>query len=91
MAKPSFSAVWNRVQGCVGQTFTTKKGLPFTYKMGGDILVPSRTKYDLTRSEFEKAYQIVPFDGPGVINWRVRGPAYVWAILHDRRISQGQW
>lgn len=21
----------------------------------------------------------------------VKGPAYVWEVLHDKRISQGQW
>jgi alpha-beta hydrolase superfamily lysophospholipase len=31
----------------------------------------------------------VPLDGPGLINHIARGPAYVWAVLHDPRITLG--
>jgi hypothetical protein len=42
-------------------------------------------------SRFRKAYEMVPIKGHGGINEIVRGPAYVWAVLHDARISSGEW
>jgi hypothetical protein len=33
---------------------------------------------------------MLPINGPGEIGEIVRGPSYVWAILHDRRISEGK-
>jgi hypothetical protein len=91
MPKPSFADVWNRVVSHAGETFATKTGLPFTYKVAGDAFFPSRTNYRISRADFEAAYLEVPFDGPGVINATVRGPAYVWAVLHDARIRLGDW
>lgn len=32
--------------------------------------------YRISQSDFKKAYDYVPFDGPGIINWTVRGPSY---------------
>jgi hypothetical protein len=34
---------------------------------------------------------MVPIKGPGIISGTIRGPSYVWAVLHDPRISLGQW
>lgn len=91
MSKPSFSQIWSRIVASAGQTFKTKTNLPFTYEVKGDSIFPSRTQYRISRSEFEKAYQLVPLAGPGKINAVVRGPAYVWAILHDGRVSGSAW
>lgn len=88
---PPFEDIWNRILALEGETFTTITGLPFTYVVTGDALYPSRTDYRLSRSDVEKAYGLVPLPGPGVINRVVRGPAYIWAILHDSRVSQGAW
>lgn len=91
MAKPPFSTVWDRIVQQAGHPFETKTGLPFVYSVRGNTLISSRAKQMLDKAEFERAYQMVPFEGPGDINKMIRGPAYVWAILHDKRISQGQW
>ena len=82
-----FQTIWNRIVSCAGEQFYTKTNLPFTYKMVNDCVVPDRTNYPLARSNFEKAAQIVPLNGPGQINNIVRGPAYVYAILTDKRIG----
>ncbi|MDH5688955.1 MAG: hypothetical protein OEZ48_13995 [Candidatus Bathyarchaeota archaeon] len=90
MEKPPFEEVWNRIRSHEGETFRTITGLPFVYRVDrGNTLIPDRTGYPLHRSNFEKVYRMVPVDGPGEINYIVRGPAYVWAILHDPRISAG--
>jgi hypothetical protein len=91
MPKPSFTVVWDRIVSHEGQPFQTKTDLEFIYKIKGDALVPSRAKQNLPKKHFERAYQLVPFDGPGDITKALRGPAYIRAILHDLRIRQGQW
>ena len=51
-----------------------------------NTVVPDRTNYPLSKANFEKAARVDPLDGPGQINDLVRGPAYVYAILTDKRI-----
>ena len=91
MNKPAFEEVWRRIVECEGEGFHTKTNLPFTYWIRGNTVIPDRTRYPLHKSNFEKAYRLVPIYGPGEINNIVRGPAYVWAILHDSRIRHGDW
>ncbi|MBI4844026.1 MAG: hypothetical protein HY809_06865 [Nitrospirae bacterium] len=88
---PRFDEIWNRMINHAGDNFYTKTRFVFTYEINGDIFSPSRTHYKISKVDFEKAYARVPIDGPGVINNIVRGPAYVWAVLHDQRISKGMW
>jgi hypothetical protein len=90
-AKPSIDEVWSRIRKVAGEAFETKRGEPFTYEVSGDIFHPSRTPHNIAKTEFAKALALVPFNGPGVINWTVRGPSYVWAVLHDKRIRQDDW
>jgi hypothetical protein len=89
--RPSFGVVWQRIVACQGKTFETKTGLPFTYKVSGESLKSSRANQLLPKSDLERAYTMVPFEGPGDISKELRGPAYIWAVLHDRRIRQNQW
>ena len=89
--KPTVEAVWIRMKALEGQEFETKTGKPFSYEISGNIFRPSRTKYNITKSDFGKALGLVPLDGPGIISNLVRGSAYIWAVLHDRRIRQGEW
>ena len=91
MSKPSISAVWDRIAAHSGERFTTKSGLPFTYAVKGSVLTTSRTDFGLSKADFGQALELVPFDGPTRINDVVRGPAYIWAILHDRRVRADQW
>jgi hypothetical protein len=91
MSNPTFGVIWDRIVAHQGETFLTKKCLKFTYVVNGNVLSPSRTKYKISTGDFEKAYGMVPISGPGVINEIVRGPSYIWAVLHDQRISMGQW
>ena len=91
MDEPQFDEIWSRIDGLEGQIFHTKTGLEFTYIIAEGVLKPSRTDYKIGRADFETAYKKVPLGGPGEINQIVRGPSYVWAILHDQRISNGDW
>jgi hypothetical protein len=89
--KPPFAEVWQRIVDLEGETFNTIRGLPFEYVIDKDALIPSRTDYRLSRGNFEKAFARVPIAQPREISNDVRGPSYVWAILHDARVSSGRW
>ncbi len=89
--KPSFEEVWVRIRKRAGETFFTKTGIRFTYRVEGDRLLLNRTSYSLSKRDFMKAFPMVPVKGPSEIASMVRGPSYVWAILHDARISLKAW
>lgn len=91
MPNTSFEEIWSRIIAHTGDTFYTKTGMEFTYEIRGNGFIPSRTEFRISKADFRTAYQMVPMDGPGVINEIVRGPAYIWAVLHDQRISLGEW
>lgn len=86
-----FSEVWNRIKEQAGKVFYTKKGLKFTYTIQGTTLIPSRSNSPLSRKDIMSAYRHIPLDGPGEITGLVRGPSYIWAILHDKRIRKTDW
>ena len=83
--------LWQRLTKYEGHDFDTISGKPFTYEIAGNIFVPSRTKFNLGKSDFEKALALVPIGGPGEVSNLVRGSAYIWAVLHDQRIRQKDW
>ena len=87
----SFIEVWSRIIAHKGDIFHTKTGKPFSYEIDRDYFLPSRTEYRISKSDFERVYPDVPFEGPGIINLIVRDPSYIWAVLHDPRISQNEW
>jgi hypothetical protein len=82
-----FETVWGRITVHAGERFATKTGLPFVYKVRGDVVIPDRTDYPLHVSNFRSAFALLPLSGPGAISALVRGPAYMWAILADSRIQ----
>jgi hypothetical protein len=86
MRDDAFTSIWKRIKSLEGESFKTRRGLEFTYEISDDVLYPSRTSYRISQSEFQKAYDLMPIKGPGEISQLVRGPSYVWAILHDPRI-----
>ena len=82
----SFEDVWKKVILNEGQVFETIIGKEFTYKIENNILLTCSTHYPLSKGNFEKAYNMLPLNGPGEISKIVRGSSYVWVILNDRRI-----
>ena len=91
MSNLSFELVWERIKSLEGEKFETKRGLPFTFEFLGDSFMPSRTKYTIGKGNFKKAFDLIPFDGPMVISQTVRGPSYIWAVLHDKRVRKADW
>lgn len=91
LSKPSIDSVWARLRTTEGEDFETKTGRPFTYEISGNIFHPSRTKYNIAKSDFDKILALVPLEGPGEVSSVVRGSAYIWAVLHDKRIRRNDW
>ena len=91
MANPPFKEIWKSILENQGKKFHTITNFEFEYQIKGNSFYPNRTKFRVSRTDFEKAYKQVPLDGPEAISHLVRGSAYVWAVLHDPRISQGKW
>ncbi len=87
----TFDVIWKRIRSYEGEKYSTKRGIEFTYVIEGERLCPSRTVYWIAKNDFKKVYRKIPIEGPSAISNDVRGPSYVWAILHDKRISQGEW
>ena len=86
-----FDAVWERIASLAGEFFKTDGGRWFIYKLDGGDLIPSQSDdLRIPRSDFELAFPMLPVP-PAKLNKFVRGPRYVWAILHDPRVSQGRW
>lgn len=83
----TFERVWDLITSHAGEEFRTKTGLPFTYRVVGTSVVPSRTGYALHINQFRTAFNLSPLSGPGDINSAVRGPTYIYAILADQRIK----
>ena len=97
-----FEQIWDRICSLQGQGFATKMGLPFTYSVEARTTVwverdGHRINQSLGKSNFSQVYSMMQdrlIKGPGAITARarergesdVRGPSYVWAILHDRRV-----
>ena len=54
--------------------------LPFTYDVPGNYLRVDRTNRNLSRTNFAKAIELMPADGPGQLTGR-QGASYTWAIL----------
>ncbi len=85
-----FETHWSKITESSGEFFRTNDGQWFTYRIEGGELLPSHSDLRIPRSDFETAFPLLPVP-PAKLNRYVTGPKYVWAILHDPRISEGCW
>ena len=78
--------IWDKVKLHQGETFQTVKGLEFTYEVIGETVIHTRSKANISRSNFEKAIQLNP-QKPSDLHNAVAGPSYVYAIITDHRLQ----
>lgn len=78
--------IWTLIVKNQGANFETITGKTFTYSVIENSVVPDRTKYPITKKNFEIALQYLPLSGPGQITKLCRGSSYIYAILMDKRI-----
>ena len=87
-----FDTIWAKIRKHASEPFHSKRGHGFTYEIASvSVITIKRPTFErnVSRSVFEQAYaRGLPMDGPGKIN-DLQAPAFVWAILHDRRIVPG--
>jgi len=88
---PHIDTVWGRIKTFQGQMFETKPGKQFTFEISGNTFIPRCTNYNISKRDSEKVLNLVPLEGPGKINKLVRGPSYIWAVLHDPRVRGNDW
>ena len=86
-AGADFEEAWDRIRANKGEKFRTVRGLDFTYKLLGPWVVIDRTDYRITKSNFRKAYGMLPVDGPDDFGEEVTARHYVHAVLTDPRIT----
>lgn len=88
---PDIETVWARIVQHQGETFHQLKGQAFTYRVEGNAVVPSTVNVKIQKSQFAKALPHVPFQRVADVPKDVFGPSYVYAILMDERIRNGDW
>lgn len=86
----NIDVAWDRIKREAGSSFTTVTGLPFTYSVPGNYLLVNRTIRNLSRTNFAKALDQLPCDGPAGLVGR-QGASYTYAILMDPRIRRRDW
>lgn len=90
MTDRDIDEIWERMIAHEGQEFEQIRGQAFTYEIDDKALTPSTTDFDLTKENFANALPFLPFENTVCIQ-HLFGPSYVYVILMDERISQGDW
>lgn len=85
-----FPAVWKKIEARAGESFRQIRGGEFTYSIHSGCVVPDRTNRQLPRSQFEKAFDLVPLENTKSVQ-DLQGPSYLYAILMDARIRRQDW
>ena len=83
---------WDRLCACEGQTFTTMRGMAFTFSVKGNEIFFDRKAKSVTRSTIIQAYRIavklvksgIPITGPKKIG--VFGASYLLPIFKQLEI-----
>lgn len=86
----SIDELWNRLRHHEGETFHQIRGGEFTYGLSNSALFPDRTEWQIPRSHWSQALELVPLENTVPVQ-HLFGPSYIYAILMDRRIRQGNW
>lgn len=82
-----FEEIWEKILNRQNEIFYTRRGLELKYKIVGDTLYHNRTAPGIHKSDFKRANEKFPIKNPSEIKDFVRGSAYIFAILNDKRIS----
>lgn len=84
--------LWDIITSRQGETFYTKKKLPFSYTVKGGEMFTDRRERSITRSTFETAFRRLlesPATVTGPKSLNVYGAPYVWAVLAGIGVTNG--
>lgn len=87
---PKIETVWARIEAHAGEKFCQIRGGEFSYIVAGGHVVPDRTPQQIPKSHFREALTHLPLDNTVPVQ-HLRGPSYIYAILMDQRIRDGDW
>jgi hypothetical protein len=87
---PDTNEIWRRIEQHAGEKFRQLGGRPFTYNISSRCVVPSTTARQIHRSQFDQALKLVPLENTVPVH-HLQGPSYIYAILMDPRIREGDW
>ena len=90
VAAPDIDVVWSRIAAHCGEEFRQIRGGVFRYEVSGGALRPDRTNRQIPKSDFKKALGLVPLTSTVGLQ-HLQGPSYIYAVLMDPRIRQGDW
>lgn len=90
-SQADLDAVWARIEAHAGEFFRTRAESWFTYRIDGECVLPSHRELRIPKTDFALAHPLLPIPKPGKLARLVTGAEYIWAILHDPRISRGAW
>lgn len=80
--------IWQKVCTLEGEVFYTKTGVPFTYHIRNNYICLENTNRVIPRKQVEEAADI---KSDVVTSYsKYQGYPYLYGILHDARIQQGQ-
>lgn len=80
--------LWSRIIRCSGEVFRQQRGKAFTYSVSGDTVYLDTANQDVSRHQIAEAVGRMPLTGPDDIG-DLEGSRYIYAILTDRRITDG--
>jgi hypothetical protein len=81
----SMDVLWSRIVAYSGEVFHLLGGRPFAYLVSGDTVHMDTGNADLARRQIETALDRMPLTNSDDLS-DLRDPAYIHAILTDRRI-----
>ncbi len=89
--EPAFPEIWSKVVQLAGETFRTRRGLPFQYDLAGRTAVwvdrnGRKINRQLWRGDFEKAWERRPLVKTTQVR-DLQGYSYIFAILTDSRVA----
>ncbi len=87
---PDIDEVWWRIDAHAGETFRQIRGGEFTYTATSSYISLDRTRQNIPKAHFEKALAVVPLSDTVPLQ-DLRGPSYIYAVLMERRIREGDW
>ena len=83
----NFETIWKNIQLHEGETFHTKRGIAFSYRVYKDyILINDDKRRRATKNAIKASLAIVNPSPSKIQKAGIWAPAYIWGIITDQRI-----
>ncbi len=82
----NLDTIWAKIRMHSGETFYTKKKIPFTYRMGETTIFVDCKKCQISKAMIGRAMALQSQTVVRIRQEAVTGASYVYSLLHDPRI-----